>query len=67
MAPQQPRRVDFDVYVIVSDIRREVAAMREAGVKIVRELTETAHNMLEVEFIDFDGHRVCLGQRITVH
>jgi predicted enzyme related to lactoylglutathione lyase len=68
MAPQQqPHRVDFDVYVTVADIRRELAALREAGVTIVRDLTETAYHMLEVEFIDGNGHRVCLGQRITVH
>ncbi len=54
--------VDFDAYVIVTDIDREVAALRQAGVTIVRELTKTDYEMLEVEFIDPDGFRICLAQ-----
>jgi uncharacterized glyoxalase superfamily protein PhnB len=55
-------RVDFDAYVIVTDIDREVAALRQAGVTIVRELTKTEYEMLEVEFIDPEGFRICLAQ-----
>jgi catechol 2,3-dioxygenase-like lactoylglutathione lyase family enzyme len=63
LRPNGPDKV-WDLYVRVEDVREEMAALVEAGVEVVRGPEATAYDMLEIEVLDPDGHRVCFGQEL---
>jgi len=54
----------WDMYVAVADVAAEIAALRDAGVRIDKGPTDTFYGMREIEVLDPDGHRICIGQDI---
>lgn len=59
--PNGPHRV-WDAYYRVTDIAAEEAALRAAGVEIVRGPETMPYQMREIEVLDPDGYRICLAQ-----
>jgi uncharacterized glyoxalase superfamily protein PhnB len=53
------------VYVRVADVAAEIKALVAAGVKIERGPSDTFYSMREIEVLDPDGHRWCLGQDLS--
>jgi catechol 2,3-dioxygenase-like lactoylglutathione lyase family enzyme len=54
----------WDLYVKVGDLAAEAAALRRAGVEIVRGPERAFYDMIEIEVLDPDGHRVCFSQDV---
>jgi catechol 2,3-dioxygenase-like lactoylglutathione lyase family enzyme len=52
----------FDVYLRVMDVAGEMAALRASGVEIVRGPCDMFYEMREIDVLDPDGYRWCLGQ-----
>lgn len=61
VTPNGPHGV-WDVYLRVADVAAEAAAITAAGATIVRGPQDTFYSMREIEVLDPDGHRICLGQ-----
>ncbi|MEO8133922.1 MAG: VOC family protein [Betaproteobacteria bacterium] len=61
--PNGPAGV-WDLYIKVADLEAEAAALRAAGVVLVREPADTVYGMREMECLDPDGHRICFGQEL---
>jgi predicted enzyme related to lactoylglutathione lyase len=56
----------WDMYIRVTDVEAETAALKDAGVTIARgPTTMTEYQMREVEVVDPDGFRVCLAQNVS--
>jgi catechol 2,3-dioxygenase-like lactoylglutathione lyase family enzyme len=55
----------WDVYMRVLDVAAEIEALRAAGVRLDKGLVDTFYEMREIEILDPDGHRWCLGQDIS--
>ena len=55
----------WDVYLKVDDLGAEIAALRAAGVTIVKGPTDTEYGMREIEIQDPDGHRICIAQDLS--
>ena len=55
----------WDMYIRVSDIDAEMAALSDAGVPIDRGPTTTEYQMKEIEVVDPDGFRICLAQKVS--
>lgn len=49
-------------YLRVADVAAEKAAMKAAGVSIVRQPEPTVHDMLEMEIVDPDGYGIWYAQ-----
>jgi len=62
--PNGPRGA-WDVCVGVEDVAAEEAALRAAGVEIVRGPEDTFYEMREIEILDPDGYRWCFGQNLA--
>jgi catechol 2,3-dioxygenase-like lactoylglutathione lyase family enzyme len=54
----------WDVYLSVSDVSAEATAIQKEGARLDKGPTDTAYAMREIEVVDPDGHRICLGQRV---
>lgn len=61
--PNGPHMV-WDLYVKVGDLAAEATALRRAGVEIVRGPERAFYDMIEIEVLDPDGHRVCFSQDV---
>jgi catechol 2,3-dioxygenase-like lactoylglutathione lyase family enzyme len=59
--PNGPNGI-WDVYLRVTDVAAEKAALDEAGVTLVRQPEDTEYGMRELEVLDPDGYRVCLAE-----
>ena len=57
-------RPQWDMHIRVDDVAAEKAALEAAGVPIVRGPEQTFYDMIEIEVLDPDGHRICFGQDI---
>ena len=55
----------WDLYIRVSDVTGEAAELEAAGVPLDRGPNRTFYDMLEIEVIDPDGYRICMGQDLT--
>jgi catechol 2,3-dioxygenase-like lactoylglutathione lyase family enzyme len=55
----------WDIAIRVTDLAAEMAALAATGVRLDKGPTDTFYEMREIEILDPDGHRVCLGQDIT--
>jgi predicted enzyme related to lactoylglutathione lyase len=55
----------WDMYLRVTDVDAEMAALTAAGIAIDRGPTSTEYDMKEIEVVDPDGFRVCFGQDVT--
>jgi predicted enzyme related to lactoylglutathione lyase len=55
---------DWDFYLRVKDIDAEIDAIRAAGGQIADGPRTTFYEMKEIDILDPDGHRICLGQDI---
>ena len=64
-APPRGPRPQWDLHVRIDDVERERAALEAAGVAIVRGPETTFYDMIEIEVLDPDGHRICFGQDIV--
>ena len=62
--PNGPTGV-WDLYVRVTDLDAEIAALQEGGVEIVRGPTTEFYNMREIDVLDPDGHRICFAQDVS--
>jgi predicted enzyme related to lactoylglutathione lyase len=51
-----------DVHLRVADLDAEIAAILAAGGSMASGPTTTEYEMREIEVVDPDGHRICLGQ-----
>jgi catechol 2,3-dioxygenase-like lactoylglutathione lyase family enzyme len=56
---------DWDVHLRVDDVAAEQTALAAAGVPVARGPTRTEYDMIEIEVLDPDGHRLCFGQDVT--
>ena len=54
----------WDMYLKVTDIEAEVAALTERGVPLERGPTKAFYEIIEIEVLDPDGHRICIGQEV---
>ena len=61
--PNGPHMV-WDLYVKVGDLAAEATTLRRAGVEIVRGPERAFYDMIEIEVLDPDGHRVCFSQDV---
>jgi catechol 2,3-dioxygenase-like lactoylglutathione lyase family enzyme len=52
----------WDFHLRVSDLAADMARISAAGVAIDRGPTDTFYEMREIEVLDPDGYRICLGQ-----
>lgn len=56
----------LDMYLRVADVDAETAALKDAGVAILRgPITMTEYQMREIEVLDPDGFRICLAQDVS--
>jgi catechol 2,3-dioxygenase-like lactoylglutathione lyase family enzyme len=55
----------WDVYVSVSDVAVEAAALEAAGVGLDKGPTDAFYSMREIEILDPDGYRLCLAQDLS--
>jgi catechol 2,3-dioxygenase-like lactoylglutathione lyase family enzyme len=62
--PNGPHGV-WDVYVRVTDLDAELAALNEAGVLIDRGPVKMMYDMREIDIVDPDGYRICLAQDVS--
>lgn len=65
--PESPVRPNgpsgmWDVYIKVGDIAAEIEALKGEGVPLAAGPRLTFYNITEIEVIDPDGHRICIGQ-----
>jgi catechol 2,3-dioxygenase-like lactoylglutathione lyase family enzyme len=51
----------WDLAIKVEDAHAEADALRALGVTLAREPSDTFYDMTEIEVIDPDGYRICLG------
>lgn len=58
------RHGTWDMYVSVTDVGAEIAALHSAGVRLDKGPTDTFYEMREIEVLDPDGHRICFGQDV---
>ena len=63
-APRPNGHGVWDVYIAVTDLDAEIAALSEAGVGIDRGPNVTEYQMKEIEVVDPDGFRICLAQNV---
>lgn len=61
--PNGPHHI-WDVYISVTDLAAEMAALQAAGVPLDRGPTKTEYGMHEIEVVDPDGYRVCLAENL---
>lgn len=61
LTPNGPHGL-WDLYLKVENLADEQAALAAAGVPIATAEHRTEYDMLEIEVIDPDGHRICFGQ-----
>lgn len=54
----------WDMYFKVNDISAEMAALEAAGVPLDRGPERTEYHIIEIEVIDPDGYRICIGQEV---
>jgi catechol 2,3-dioxygenase-like lactoylglutathione lyase family enzyme len=59
--PNGPTGV-WDIFLSITDVAAEMAALEAAGVPIAKGPTDTFYGMREIEVLDPDGHRLCLAQ-----
>jgi catechol 2,3-dioxygenase-like lactoylglutathione lyase family enzyme len=52
----------WDVHLRVADLDAEMAAILAAGGSLAAGPITTEYEMREIEILDPDGHRICLGQ-----
>jgi catechol 2,3-dioxygenase-like lactoylglutathione lyase family enzyme len=62
--PNGPTGV-WDIFISITDVAAEIAALEAAGVPIVKGPTDTFYEMREIEVLDPDGHRLCLAQDLS--
>jgi catechol 2,3-dioxygenase-like lactoylglutathione lyase family enzyme len=62
--PNGPNKV-WDMYIRLHDIATEIAALQTGGVVLDRGPTDMFYYMREIEIIDPDGYRICIGQDIS--
>jgi len=62
--PNGPAGV-WDLFISISDVAAEMAALEAAGVPIDKGPTDTFYEMREIEVLDPDGHRLCLAQDLA--
>lgn len=62
--PNGPHDI-WDLYVRVTDLESEIAALKEGGVEIARGPCTQEYQMREIEVIDPDGHRICFAQDVS--
>ena len=55
----------WDLYLAISDIASEIAALTAAGVAIDKGPNDAPYRMRELEVLDPDGHRICFAQDIS--
>jgi catechol 2,3-dioxygenase-like lactoylglutathione lyase family enzyme len=55
----------WDVYMRVLNLAAEIEALTAAGVHLDKGPVDTFYEMREIEILDPDGHRWCLGQDIS--
>ena len=55
----------WDMYLRVPDLQAEIAALQAKGVTLARGPEKTFYDMLEIEVVDPDGHRICIGQEVS--
>ena len=60
----RPPDGNWDVYVRVSDVAAEAAAIRAGGLALAKDPHDTDYQMREIEVLDPDGHRICLAQPV---
>lgn len=56
----------WDMYLKVEDIDAELSMLMELGVTIDKPIRATEYDMRELEVVDPDGYRVCLGAEVEV-
>ena len=61
--PNGPKHI-WDLAIRVINLEAEIAALRSAGVALDRGPTKTEYCMVEIEVVDPDGYRICLGQNL---
>src|SRR5439155_20433097 len=61
--PNGPNGV-WDMYLKVDDITAEQRAIQAAGVKLERGPEKTFYSIIEIEILDPDRYRICLGQEV---
>lgn len=59
--PNGPRGL-WDQAIRIADIPAEIAALQHAGVAIDKGPRITEYEMTEIEVVDPDGYRTCIGQ-----
>ena len=64
VAPNGPHGT-WDVYVRITDVAAEEAALRAAGVPLARGPETAFYAMREIEVLDPDGHRLCFAQDVS--
>lgn len=52
----------WDLALRVADLAAEQAALAAQGIDLAKGPTDTFYGMREVEVVDPDGHRICIGQ-----
>ncbi len=52
----------WDLYLRVTDLRAEIAALESNATPLAAGPRDTFYNMREIEVLDPDGHRICIGQ-----
>jgi catechol 2,3-dioxygenase-like lactoylglutathione lyase family enzyme len=62
--PNGPLEI-WDVCLRVADLAGEIEALKAAGVAIVRGPEDKFYDIREIEILDPDGYRWCIGQDIT--
>ncbi len=53
---------EWDLHIRVSDVESERECITARGVKLASEMCVTEYGMKEIEVLDPDGYRICLGQ-----
>jgi catechol 2,3-dioxygenase-like lactoylglutathione lyase family enzyme len=54
----------WNVHLRIADVAAEANALRGAGLAIARGPERTDYDMIEIDVLDPDGHRICFGQDI---
>jgi len=55
----------WDFYLIVDDAQAEAEALRAAGAELDYDPYERDYDMMELEVVDPDGYRICIGSPLA--